>query len=506
MSDFTRTTLITGLGLTALLLPGLAYGQNQVLQSDAGPDRQAFIGKQLAFDARSSIIPDGAIVQEVWWDFGDGVKTTGDQVNHAYQKPGRYSVRLRVTTDQGQNEDTALVEVFGQVAILMVDTSASDDNLAAAAAQAEEHELYLMILRAHSGGPEVVTEEDLTAQLVDAREAVTRATTIISWTSGGVGANALSKFAQHIRSAKDLNLADLAMGSKGIIMLSDTPLGVLAPTAQTTSDQLRPGYVLLTRPNALATLFTKQSAEEIKLAILTSSFEHRLLGTFSSRTVRDIGLTNFMSFGISFLINRGVPINSIILILMLPVIATILSFSRQVIGIKAFGIITPALTSLSFLVMGLLPGLIIFTVVVASGTLTRLLMRRLHLLYLPRMALVLTSVSLAILLLLGIGAANNNTSLLSFSVFPTLILTLLAEEFIAVQFKAGMKAALTITGWTLLLAIGCYLIVSWELFRTIILSYPEVILLTVPINILLGRFTGLRLTEYFRFKKLLRYV
>lgn len=288
-------------------------------------------------------------------------------------------------------------------------------------------------------------------------------------------------------------------------MLSDTPFGVLAPSAQNTFDQLEPSYVILTKPQGMELLTKNLSAQEAQEAIVTSPITHRLLGTFSARTVRDLGITNFMSFAINFLVNRGVPINNIILILMLPVIATILAFSRQVIGLKAFGLITPAMTTLSFLVLGLQYGLLVFSVVLAAGTFTRLLLRKLHLLYLPRMGLVLTMVSLSILGLYGIGIVTQQTTLLSFSIFPILILILLAEEFISVQFTSGAKRAFTITAFTLGLSIGCYLIVSWQLMRTIIVSYPEVVLLAIPINIILGRWTGLRLTEYFRFRKLFRY-
>jgi hypothetical protein len=121
------------------------------------------------------------------------------------------------------------------------------------------------------------------------------------------------------------------------------------------------------------------------------------------------------------------------------------------------------------------------------------------------MALVLTSVSLSLLLLLGLGLANNQSSILSFSIFPALILTILAEEFIAAQFKLGVRSALALTAWTLVLSTICYFIVSSEIFRTLILSYPETILLAIPLNIALGQWTGLRITEYFRFRELLRH-
>ncbi len=491
--------------ITSCTLGSTAFAQDQELSANAGPDRQTYTGKNLSFDTSASSLPDSGTIQEIVWNFGDGTSTTGDKVTHTFTRSGIYTVRLAVTTDQTTLEDTAEVQVFKDIMILIADSTVPDNQLDLYIQQAAKENMLLMTLRSRAGGPEAVTEEELTNQLLDVRDALEKNPLIITWTSGGVGANVLSKFAQHIKQVSDVSQNDVSFSKIGVIMLSDTPFGVLAPVAQSAFDQLNPSYILLTKPETLSLLLAPLSSEEAKTIILDSKSPHRLLGTFSSRTVRDIGPTNFVSFGINFLVNRGVPINNITLILMLPIIATILAFSRQVIGLKAFGLITPALTALTFLVMGLEYGLIVFAVILLSGTLTRLVLRRFHLLYLPRMALVLTNVSISILILLGLGVVAEQTVVLSFSIFPILILTLLAEEFIAVQFTSGARRAATITAWTLLLAIACYYIVSWELFRTIVISYPEVVILCIPINILLGRWTGLRLSEYIRFRNLLRY-
>ncbi|MBI1834134.1 MAG: PKD domain-containing protein [Candidatus Andersenbacteria bacterium] len=505
--------------IAAVVLPGFAHAQEDtssenkdeqqseepVIGITTGSSRHTFTGRRLTFDLSGSSIPENLEITEVLWDFGDGIRTTGEKVSHAYQKPGSYKVNVRLTTNRGSLEDTTEIVVFEHVVILTTDDSASPDTVRVKQQQAAENGILLVELRAQSSGPEAIIEEELTNQLLDARDAISRADLLFSWTAGSVGASAFSKFSQRIEQSQELSSGDLGVSDKGIILLSDTPFGVLAPAAQSVFDRLRPSYVIITRPQTLDLLLEPMVAEEAHQAIVSSQIAHRLLGTFSARTVRDLGITNFMSFSVDFLVNRGVPINNITLILMLPVIATILSFARQVIGIKAFGLITPAMTTLSFLVLGLEYGLIVFSVILAAGTLTRLLMKRLQLLYLPRMALVLTTVSLAILALFGIGIVTEQTTLLSFSIFPILILTLLAEEFIAVQFKSGARQAFTITAWTLALSVACYYIVSWQLMRTIIVSYPEVVLLAIPLNILLGRWTGLRLTEYIRFRKLFRY-
>lgn len=475
------------------------------IRAEIGEGRDVVVNTAVNFDATGSTLPEGESIEETLWDFGDGVQTTGDHVAHTYRRAGTYTVRLRLTTTTGSGEDTAEIRVFDRSLVLIAGATTPSDQLELRRNQAADGGVLLLIVRPKTSGPEVVTEDDLIQQLINILPDVARSPVVATWTAGSVGANVLSKFGQVVRQAAPSTVADIDLSTKGVIIMTDTPLGVLAPTAQTAFDQLKPAYVLLTRPQAFELFLLSSSAEDAKNNIFASPLEYRLLGTFSARALRDIGPTNFISYGLSFLVNRGVPISSILLILMLPVIATILAFTRQVIGIKSFGLITPTMTTVAFLVMGLSYGLIVFACVLLAGTLARMALRRLRLLYMPRMALVLCGVSIAILLLLGVESTFNSGHVSSFSIFPTLILILLAEEFIAVQFKSGAKSAATITAWTLLLAILSYFIVSWELLRTLFLSYPEVVLLTIPINLLLGRWTGLRLTEYFRFRQLLRY-
>lgn len=501
--------------LLALLPGAAAWAQEEssdaeatatpiAVQAEIGGPRQTLVDKQLTFDMSESTLAPDTTLQEVVWDFGDGIRTTGEKVNHVYAQPGSYTARLTLITADARSEDTTEVRVFDQAIILLTDNTVSDEQIALKSQEAAEEGVLLLVLKARSNGPEVLIEEELTQALVSARAEVSRTHLIVVWTSGAIGPNVLSRFAQTIRQTDELSLTSLDLESKGIIILSEATFAFLSPPAQSTYDQLKPGYVVLTRPDALPLLFTATTSEEARSAIINSPIDYRLFGSFSSRALSDLGVVNFMSFGINYLINGGVPINNIILILMIPIIATILAFARQFIGIKAFGLITPAMTTLSFLVMGLYAGLIVFIVVLLSGSLTRVLLKKLRLLYLPRMALVLTSASLAILVMFGVGAAFDTTATLSFSIFPILILAVLAEEFIAVQFTRGLRTALRITAWTLVLAIVCYFIMSWQLLRITLLAYPELVLLTIPINIVLGRFTGLRLVEYIRFRELLQ--
>jgi len=40
--------------------------------------------------------------------------------------------------------------------------------------------------------------------------------------------------------------------------------------------------------------------------------------------------------------------------------------------------------------------------------------------------------------------------------------------------------------------------------QVFILAYPELIIICAPLSFLIGRFTGLRVTEYLRFKEIIK--
>lgn len=83
-------------------------------------------------------------------------------------------------------------------------------------------------------------------------------------------------------------------------------------------------------------------------------------------------------------------------------------------------------------------------------------------------------------------------------------MVLLAETFIEVQNKRSRAEAMEMTLETLLLAVFCYFIMNLELVQKVVIVNPEFTLTAVAIfNIFLGRFGGLRLMEYWRFRKII---
>ena len=52
------------------------------------------------------------------------------------------------------------------------------------------------------------------------------------------------------------------------------------------------------------------------------------------------------------LLNFGVPENTIVMLLLLPVIATFIAATRQIVGVRGFGIFLPAALSVAFVAIG----------------------------------------------------------------------------------------------------------------------------------------------------------
>lgn len=210
---------------------------------------------------------------------------------------------------------------------------------------------------------------------------------------------------------------------------------------------------------------------------------------------------------VQFFVESGVPVETVYLLLMLPVIATLVAFSRQIIGVKAFGIYTPSIITFAFLAFGdkgLKYGVAIFLAVLGVGILSRYLLKYFRLLYLPRVAITLSIISFSILGILALGASLKRTGLAAVDIFPLLIMITLTEKFVATQIEQGSKTALILAFETLVVSIIGYFIISQPFLRDFFLAYPWLIFVTILINIGLGKWTGLRLIELIRFRQILR--
>jgi hypothetical protein len=204
----------------------------------------------------------------------------------------------------------------------------------------------------------------------------------------------------------------------------------------------------------------------------------------------------------SYFVSRGVSQSVLFLLLAVPFITFLIAFARQVIGVRTFGVYAPLMLTLSFILLGLKFGFVVFAVVLVVSYLIRLLFDRVELLYIPKISLLLSALSLSFFLVLGVAVEFDAQTNLALAVFPMLVMSTVSEKFLSAQSEGGLKSAVQIAGETVIVSLLAYAFVQWSWLQNSILAFPEVIILPIVGCVWIGRWTGLRLTEYFRFSAL----
>lgn len=465
----------------------------------SGPEDIA-VGRTVVLDAsRSRTQAD--TVQYRWYLEGQE-QPISESVEAVYtpDAPGTLSFALdmSVTLPSGALlEDRVLhtVTVYRRKIVLVADASVPAQKIEAYRQSAQEAGVFLRVLQQPSAPSPIGAEEALAQMIAEQPDAMAGAGVIVVWSEGITGLQSLMRAFQ---SNPDL-LAGVQ--NQSIVTVTERSLQTLARIARGPFSVLQPQRILLTRSEALYPLLTEPSVESFVGVLAQRDVEYLQIDASSA------GLRpwNMLSGLVNAMITRGVPSQTVILLLVLPVIAMILTFLKQVIGITTFGLYTPSIIALSFLALGWQIGVLFLLFIIVTGYATRALMRRWRLLYIPKMAIILTVVSLTLLFLMGISAFLGITFSRE-TIFILLIMSTLAESFLNLKSEQGWSSALTGIFETIAAALLCVFIVQWDVFQSLVLAYPELILLTILADVFLGRWPGLRLLEYVRFRAVFQHM
>ena len=191
-------------------------------------------------------------------------------------------------------------------------------------------------------------------------------------------------------------------------------------------------------------------------------------------------------------------------LLMVPIGAFIMLLLRNLVGIKTYGTFMPVLIALAFRETQLLAGVILFAVVIGAGLLVRFYMERLRLLLVPRLTAVLI---LVVLLMAAVSVISNRLGIevgLSIALFPMVILAMTIERISVTWEERGAGPALREAVGTLAVAALAYLVMSWGPLEHFVFVFPEILLVLFALTLVLGRYSGYRLSELFRFRNLAR--
>jgi hypothetical protein len=205
------------------------------------------------------------------------------------------------------------------------------------------------------------------------------------------------------------------------------------------------------------------------------------------------------------LLNLPIHIQAVYAVLFLvPVGVFVLVFLRNIVGIKTFGTFMPVLIALAFRETQLIWGIVLFSLIVALGLGVRFCFGRLKLLVVPRLASVLIVV---ILLMAGLSLLFQELGLqpgLSVALFPMVILTMTIERMSIVWEERGADEALKQALGSLVAATLTYFAMNISYVKHLVFVFPELLVVLLAITLLLGRYSGYRLLELWRFKALIK--
>lgn len=268
------------------------------------------------------------------------------------------------------------------------------------------------------------------------------------------------------------------------------------------------GSVLVPRTLAIEEKTASISAEtatenEVDLTVPNRG-EERLIKLMNGQKLTGWWGKDVLKLAMRKAVSEGVSSNTLVLLFLFPLVAGLVAFSRQVVGMSGFGMITPALLSVAFLSTGGLVGLILLFFILGVAILGRVLIRKVKVPYFPKLAILIWVVFMGVLLLLLVSPTIGLTRLMGVGIFPIMLFVLLAETFIEAQITRSLSTSMLMTTETVILALISYKVMSASWVQSWVLLHPEMSVMGIlALDLLIGKYKGLRLLEIWRFRKLL---
>lgn len=194
--------------------------------------------------------------------------------------------------------------------------------------------------------------------------------------------------------------------------------------------------------------------------------------------------------------------NALKWLMIFPLAILVVVLMRNVVGISTMGTFTPMLISMALVETGFWAGLICFALIIGIGLLIRGLLSRLNLLLVPRISAVVIFVILIIQILAVIGYQWHWPIASSALFFPIIIMAWIIERASITWEEDGAVNATKEVVYSVLVAIITYFVIVNEYIRHIMFAFNELNLVILFVVMLLGTYTGYRLSELTRFSPL----
>lgn len=189
-------------------------------------------------------------------------------------------------------------------------------------------------------------------------------------------------------------------------------------------------------------------------------------------------------------------------IMLIPIGALIVVFLRIIIGLKTSGTFMPVLIAVAFVQTQLITGIVGFLLIVGAGLIIRGYLSRLNLLLVARISAVIIAVIMIISVFTVVAFKIGLNEGLSITFFPMIILSWTVERMSILWEEEGWKEVATQGGGSLLTAVLIYIAMTNVYVEHLTFNFIGLQLVVLAVILMLGNYTGYRLTELRRFKPL----
>ena len=203
------------------------------------------------------------------------------------------------------------------------------------------------------------------------------------------------------------------------------------------------------------------------------------------------------------LLSMGLDPKTIGLFLLFPICTLLITFLRNVVGVKTFGIFLPMLIAAACVFTGFLKGIIGFSVILAVSFVAHHFLDKMNLLKIPRLAAIITINTMVFVTGLVYIGASSRLEFGMLSLFPVIIISFVAEKIHRISEEGDWLELLKRVSGTFISIGGCYLLLNSFVLQGVFSFYPETFLLVLAGQIYIGKWTGIRLSEMIRFKTIL---
>jgi hypothetical protein len=187
-------------------------------------------------------------------------------------------------------------------------------------------------------------------------------------------------------------------------------------------------------------------------------------------------------------------------VVLIPLGAFVVVILRNIVGIPTLGTFMPVLLALAFLEMELGMGIVMFAVIVAVGLYFRFLLSSMNLLVVPRVAACVVIVTLLMVLMSLISWRLGLREVLQITLFPMIIIAWTIERMSLIWEEEGKRNAIMQVAGSVAVAVVAFLFMSVPQIQYWAQYFPELLLVLLAAILLIGRYTGYRLSELHRFR------